>query len=218
MRRSEPAGQNPICHRRQHARPLSQTLGIRAAAQQISGHGCQWCCLAHVYGQPSGAINRLTNNEAQCISKLISRLPSWWRMEEPSKAGSRSKRFLRMNPSNLLDNPGPRSGRCRCCSPVDADFGGLTVPEINLRPGGGLGSLQLLDWPLKKPKLCGPLSSTSSTTQEKSPSAVPSMTNPQRPAFRFILQLVIRQKSQRAPRKLVPGKGLKKPADSSAQQ
>ena len=59
-------------------------------------------CLAHVYGQPSGAIavsdNRLTNNEAQCISKLISRLPSWWRMEEPNKAGSRSKRFVRMNP------------------------------------------------------------------------------------------------------------------------
>jgi hypothetical protein len=45
--------------------------------------------LAHVYGQPVGAIavsnTSLTNDEARRISKLISRLPSWSR---PSGTGT----------------------------------------------------------------------------------------------------------------------------------
>jgi hypothetical protein len=50
--------------------------------------------LAHVYGQPDGAIavsnTRLTNDEARRISKLISRLPELVELErDRNKARSR---------------------------------------------------------------------------------------------------------------------------------
>jgi hypothetical protein len=52
--------------------------------------------LAHVYGQPDGAIavsdNRLTDDQARRISKLISRLPEIAELEKDSnKARSRRK-------------------------------------------------------------------------------------------------------------------------------
>src|SRR5262245_201749 len=61
--------------------------------------------LAHVYGQPDGAIavseTRLTNDEARRISKLISRLPELMEVEqERNKARSQRK------PQPIRSKPG----------------------------------------------------------------------------------------------------------------
>ena len=59
--------------------PLSQALVGRTDAQWIPVIDANGIVLAHVYGQPDGAIavsdSRLTNDEARRISKLIARLP-----------------------------------------------------------------------------------------------------------------------------------------------
>jgi hypothetical protein len=65
--------------------------------------------LAHVYGQPDGAIavsdRRLTNDEARRISKLISRLPELVEVErDRNKARSRRKpQPLRFKPVTIGD-------------------------------------------------------------------------------------------------------------------
>jgi hypothetical protein len=65
--------------------------------------------LAHVYGQPDGAIavseTRLTNDEARRISKLISRLPELVELERDcNKARSRRKpKPLRFKPVTIGD-------------------------------------------------------------------------------------------------------------------
>ena len=65
--------------------------------------------LAHVYGQPDGAIavseTRLTNDEARRISKLISRLPELVELErDRNKAKSRRKpQPLRFKPVTIGD-------------------------------------------------------------------------------------------------------------------
>ena len=65
--------------------------------------------LAHVYGQPDGAIaasdTRLTNDEARRISKLISRLPELVEVErDRNKAKSRRKpQPLRFKPVTIGD-------------------------------------------------------------------------------------------------------------------
>ena len=65
--------------------------------------------LAHVYGQPDGAIaasdTRLTNDEARRISKLISRLPELVEVErDRNKARSRRKpQPLRFKPVTIGD-------------------------------------------------------------------------------------------------------------------
>jgi hypothetical protein len=64
--------------------------------------------LAHVYGQPNGAIavsdTRLTHDEAQRISKLITRLPELVELEKDRKASSRRKpQPLRSKPVTIGD-------------------------------------------------------------------------------------------------------------------
>jgi hypothetical protein len=65
--------------------------------------------LAHVYGQPDGATaasgSRLTNDEAQRITKLIARLPELVELErDRNKARSRRKQQrLRLKPVTIGD-------------------------------------------------------------------------------------------------------------------
>ena len=72
----------------------------------IDGNGI---VLAHVYGQPDGAIavsdTRLTSDEARRISKLISRLPELVELEQDrNKARSRRKpKPLRFKPVTIGD-------------------------------------------------------------------------------------------------------------------
>jgi hypothetical protein len=82
--------------------------------------------LAHVYGQPDGAIavsnTRLTNDEARRISKLISRLPELVELErDRNKARSRrNPQPLRFKPVTIGDFA--RDGKlleveCSACKP-----------------------------------------------------------------------------------------------------
>ena len=96
-------------------------------------------------------------------------------------------------------------------------IGDLPVSKINLHPSGGLGSLQLIG-PLKKPKLCCSESSSNSTAHEKSPRAVPSTINLQRPAFRFILQLVTKPESETSTAKAGSSKRTYESRRSSGQR
>jgi hypothetical protein len=61
-----------------------------------SGYRREWLVLAHVYGQPDGAIavsdTRLTNDDARRISKVISRFPELVELErDRNEARSRRK-------------------------------------------------------------------------------------------------------------------------------
>jgi hypothetical protein len=76
--------------------PISQALvgGTDAHGHRVSD--ANGMVLAHVYGQPDGAVavseTRLTNEEARRISKLISWLPEFVELEEDrNKARSRCK-------------------------------------------------------------------------------------------------------------------------------
>src|SRR4051794_39535725 len=82
--------------------------------------------LAHVYGQPDGAIaasdTRLTNDEARRISKLISRLPELVEMErDRTKARSRRNpqpvRFKPVTIGDLIRDGKLLEAHCSSCRP-----------------------------------------------------------------------------------------------------
>jgi hypothetical protein len=88
--------------------------------------------LAHVYGQPDGAIadsdTRLTNDEARRISKLLARLRDLVELEKDrNQARSRRKpKPLRFKPLTLASDPrGQAPG-----SPIAAHAGGNSLPPL----------------------------------------------------------------------------------------
>jgi hypothetical protein len=97
--------------------------------------------LAHVYGQPDGAIavsdTRLTNDEARRISKLIARLPELVELErDRNKARSRrNPQALRFKPVTIGDliRDGKllevHCGNCRSERHLYVDAGSLDLPK-----------------------------------------------------------------------------------------
>src|SRR5262245_46490346 len=97
--------------------------------------------LAHVYGQPDGAIavsdTCLTNDEARRISKLISRLPELVEVEKDrNKARSRRKpqplRFKRVTIGDLIREGKLLEVHCGNCRPerhLYIDAGSLGLPK-----------------------------------------------------------------------------------------
>jgi hypothetical protein len=108
--------------------PLSQALDSRADTER-SGYrvlDANGIILAHVYGQPDGALAtsdaRLTKDEACRISKLISRLPELVELErDRNKARSRRKplplRFKPVTVGDLIRDGKLLEAHCGNCRP-----------------------------------------------------------------------------------------------------
>jgi hypothetical protein len=97
--------------------------------------------LAHVYGQPDGAIavsdSRLTNDEARRISKLIARLPELVELErDQNRARSRRKpqplRFKPVTIGDLIREGKLLEVHCASCRPARhlyIEAGSLDLPK-----------------------------------------------------------------------------------------
>jgi hypothetical protein len=102
--------------------------------------------LAHVYGEPDGAIaasdSRLTNDEACRISKLITRLPELVELEKEWNSSRRKPRPLRFKPVTIGDLI--REGKllevhCASCRPERHLYLNPEILRMQAHAGAGSG-------------------------------------------------------------------------------
>jgi hypothetical protein len=129
--------------------PLYQALDNGTDGRVIDANSL---VLAHVYGQPDGAIavfdSRLTNDEAGLISKLTSRLPELVELErDRNKARSRRKpqrlRLKLVTVGDLISEGKLLEVHCRSCRPERHLYFNpeiLRLPKRMPVPPGGAAS------------------------------------------------------------------------------